>query len=107
MPENFEKRGIFYLACPDCKRKVIDDGHGYQCERCNKCHPEARPTYAYSFRASDCHGSAIFSCFGDDGEVILAKPAAQMYLMREDFEGMKALNIHLQGTPMKITVRAK
>ena len=29
VPENAEKRPMFYMACPDCKRKVIDDGRGF------------------------------------------------------------------------------
>jgi len=29
-------RGMYYLACPSCKKKVLDDGNGYRCENCAK-----------------------------------------------------------------------
>ena len=51
-----ERRPMFYLACPDCRKKVIDDGRGYQCENCNKCHEEAKPTYNFGFKVQDCSG---------------------------------------------------
>lgn len=27
---------FFYLSCPECRRKVVDDLGGYRCENCNK-----------------------------------------------------------------------
>jgi Zn finger protein HypA/HybF involved in hydrogenase expression len=27
---------LFYLACPSCKKKVIDEYNSYKCERCDK-----------------------------------------------------------------------
>ena len=27
---------MYYLACPSCKKKVLDDPNGFQCERCQK-----------------------------------------------------------------------
>lgn len=27
---------LFYLACPSCKKKVVDDFNAYKCERCDK-----------------------------------------------------------------------
>ena len=27
---------IFYIACPECKKKVQEDAAGYRCEHCNK-----------------------------------------------------------------------
>ena len=35
VPDNGDRQ-MFYLACQTCKRKVVDDSHGYRCENCNK-----------------------------------------------------------------------
>ena len=61
-------RPMFYLACPTCKKKVIDDGNGYRCENCNKSYQDAIPTYNFSFKVQDCSGSATLQCLGDSGE---------------------------------------
>ena len=37
VPDNADRQ-MFYLACQNCKRKVVDDSHGYRCENCNKTH---------------------------------------------------------------------
>ena len=107
VPDSPDRRAMYYLACPDCKKKVIDDGRGYQCEACNKCHSEAKPTYNFSFRVRDYYGSTILNCLGEAGDSILGLPANQIYEMREDYEAMKALNLSLQNTPLRITVRAR
>lgn len=105
--DSAEKRPIFYLACPDCKKKVIDDGRGYQCEACSKCHNEAKPTYNFSFKVQDCSGTLIINCLGEAGESILGIPANQVYEMGDNYEQQKALAQVAVGTPMKLTVRAR
>jgi hypothetical protein len=27
---------MFYLSCPECRKKVIEETVGYRCENCNK-----------------------------------------------------------------------
>ena len=49
----------------------------------------------------------MVSCLGEAGGNILGMPAADLHAMKDDFEGLKAMNLGLQWTPMKITVRAK
>ena len=102
-----ERRPMFYLACPTCKKKVIDDGRGYHCEACNKVHEEARPTYNFGIKVQDCSGSTTIQCLGDTGEAVLGLTAADLYQLRDDFEEMKTLNLSLILTPFKITVRGK
>jgi hypothetical protein len=31
---NEDPRPMFYLACPACKKKVVDESGGYRCENC-------------------------------------------------------------------------
>ena len=32
-PKDMDRK-MYYLACPKCKKKVFDEGQGYQCENC-------------------------------------------------------------------------
>jgi hypothetical protein len=36
---------LFYLGCPDCRKKVLDDAAGYRCETCDKVHMTCQPIY--------------------------------------------------------------
>lgn len=81
-----DRKPMIYLACPDCKKKVIDDGRGYQCESCNKCHEEAKPTHNFSFKVQDCSGSVLIQSIGEVGDAIIGLTASELYSMRDDFE---------------------
>ena len=58
---------MYYLACPSCKKKVVDDSNGYHCERCNKQYDEAVPTYNYSIKISDYSGTIQMQVLGETG----------------------------------------
>jgi len=66
---------MFYLACPQCKKKVSDEQGGYRCENCDKSFGEAVPTYNFSFMFSDYTSKITVSCLGEVGEAILGQPA--------------------------------
>ena len=51
--EEGNPKPLFYLACPACKKKVMDDYSGYKCERCEKVYEQAVPTYNFAVRISD------------------------------------------------------
>ena len=51
--EEGNPKPLFYLACPSCKKKVINDFNSYKCERCDKAYQEAVPTYNFAVRISD------------------------------------------------------
>jgi len=36
---------VFYNACPDCKKKVNEEGNGYRCENCGMFKSTCVPTY--------------------------------------------------------------
>ena len=40
-------RTLFYLACQQCKKKVMDEDNGYFCTSCNKSYQNAVPTYNF------------------------------------------------------------
>lgn len=48
---------VFYLGCPDCRRKVIEEIAGFKCESCNKVQSTCIPTYMMSAKVTDVSGS--------------------------------------------------
>ena len=108
VPEGTEKK-MFYLACVQCKRKVLEAGPGsYHCESCMRTYDEMTPTYNFSIRVSDCSGTLIVSCFGDIGDAILGKTAREFHQMHEDVAAVKELTMNVLHTrQLALVVRAK
>ena len=52
---------MYYLACPQCNKKVIDDISGYRCETCEKVYSQAVPSYIINAKVSDPSGSVVIS----------------------------------------------
>ena len=72
---------MYYLACPQCKKKVSDEPSGYRCENCSKSFGEAIPTYNFGFKFSDYTQSINVQCLGEAGEAILGIPAVKIFEM--------------------------
>ena len=51
--ENSPDRQMFYMACKVCKKKVYNEADSFRCERCDKNHSEAVPTYNFTVRVTD------------------------------------------------------
>lgn len=67
---------IYYLSCPDCRKKVIEEATGWRCENCNKIQLTNTPTYMLSARLLDTSGG-VYICFPRElGEPILNGMAA-------------------------------
>ena len=75
---------LFYMACPSCKKKVIDEGDKFNCERCNQTFDNATPTYNFSVKISDFTDSHIFNLLGEAGDAIIGIPAQELYKFHED-----------------------
>ena len=82
---------MFYLACPSCRKKVIDDGYGYRCENCDKTHDDAAPIYNFSMKIQDSSGAQTVSCLGEVGESILGMKCTDFYTVHEDIEQVRTL----------------
>jgi len=74
VPEGGDRQ-MFYMACEQCKKKVMQVETGFHCENCMRTFASAVPTYNFSVRVSDCSGTIIVSCFGDIGDKILGMSA--------------------------------
>jgi hypothetical protein len=62
---------MFYLSCPDCRRKVIEDVTGYRCENCNKTQSRMIPTYMLTAKLSDVSGSLFIQFPRELGDPIM------------------------------------
>ena len=78
-------KGIFYEACPECKKKVIPDTFGtWQCEKCNKTMQFSKPTYNFRMRVSDCSGSQMINILGERcGDPIVGMSAEDYKMLVE------------------------
>lgn len=90
VPEDSDRQ-MFYLACEQCKKKVMQDPAGYHCENCHKLYKDAVPTFNFTVRISDCSGTLTLSCFGDIGQSILGITAKEFFAMHEDVHAVKEL----------------
>lgn len=62
---------MYYLACPDCKRKVCDEGTGFRCENCNKSFATCLPTYMLTAKLTDVSHGLFISFARELGDVIM------------------------------------
>ena len=67
---------MMYNACPDCRKKVLDEPAGYRCENCNKTHSRMIPTYMLSAKISDLSGSMYIQFARELGDVIMGGKSA-------------------------------
>ena len=77
--QNDESKLMYYLSCPTCKKKVIDEAGGYRCEKCQKTFNEAIPIYNFAFRLNDFTNGLILQCLGEVGEQIMGVPAVVVH----------------------------
>ena len=73
---------VYYLACPDCRKKVIEQTEGWRCESCDKVKPTMVPTYMLQGRVSDLLGNVYVSFPRELADQIMGMNA-------EDFKAYK------------------
>jgi len=72
-----EERPPWYLSCPDCKKKVIEESPDmYRCERCDKL-VKPTPRYIFSIQAMDATGSHWLNCYDEVGPIIFGGYSAE------------------------------
>ena len=79
---------MFYLACPVCKKKVMEEGMDtYSCERCSRTFETVVPTYNYSVKISDFTQTITLQCMGEVGESLMGMSAQKFYNeLRDDLQ---------------------
>ena len=77
---------MIYSACPQCKKKVLEDTAGYRCETCNKVYAQCIPTYMLNVKFSDVSGNIFVTIPKDLGDTIMNGQSAEEFKQfREEF----------------------
>jgi len=78
-------RPLYYLSCPECKKKVMEDRDVVKCENCNKVFNEPNCSYNFTVRISDSlTGTLYATVLGDEsGSEIMGMPAKDLRQIRE------------------------
>ena len=103
------ERHMFYLACPTCKKKVMNENDGFSCEKCQKVYSDAVPTYNFTAKISDLSDTISVQCMGEVGQAFMGIPATQFYNeIKDDLEQIKAqANDIMMRESMSLVLRAK
>jgi replication factor A1 len=76
---------MYYLACPESNRKVVEQGPGeFYCEYDGKTYPSAIRRYVANARVMDESGMVSASFFNDQAELAFAKSADRLHEIREE-----------------------
>jgi replication factor A1 len=79
-----DERPPWYLSCPDCKKKVMEESlEMFRCERCDKI-VDPVPRYIFSIQAIDATGSHWLNCYDEVGPIIFGGySAAELKRVKE------------------------
>ena len=73
---------LYYTACPTCNKKVVDDGEGWRCEKCDRSYPEPVRRYIFSANVADFSDQIWISGFDEIGRQIIGMPADELDAIR-------------------------
>lgn len=98
-------QSFYYDACatPDCLKKVVDIGSGYQCEKCEKTHENCLKRYTLNMQLIDAYDSIWVSCFNEVGETLLGHNADEL---ADDPELTKKLFDNKNMEPYNFRIKA-
>ncbi|GAB5586089.1 Replication factor A protein 1 [Umbelopsis nana] len=73
-----------YPACPDCKKKLVDEGGSWRCEKDQKSFPQPDHRYILQLSISDATAQMYMSAFDEIGNKILGKTATEMVNLKDN-----------------------
>lgn len=79
-----DMRQMYYLACPECKKKVIEEHGGYKCEQCGKIFQQCNTNYTYTAKINDFTGGQFFQFMGESGDNVMGMPASDFRTFKEN-----------------------
>lgn len=78
---------LFYPSCTTegCMRKVISETDGqWHCPKCDINMPEPNYRYTMSVNVGDSTGGMWITCFNEQAESMIGKPAQEMFRLQDD-----------------------
>ncbi|WFD49169.1 Replication factor A protein 1 [Malassezia furfur] len=99
---------LYYTACPECNKKVIDEGDGWRCEKCDRSFPAPVRRYIFSANIADYSGQIWISGFNEIGQQLLGISADELDALRNESEAeFKAVLQRAVGRMLLFSCRAK
>ncbi|KAH8830283.1 hypothetical protein DL96DRAFT_1592292 [Flagelloscypha sp. PMI_526] len=104
---------MMYPACsqPGCNKKVVQDGDGWRCEKCQKTQEEPQWRYVCAMAVADHSGQIWYQGFNDVGEMVLGITANELYGLKDvvtgDETAWKAAIAQGVGKTFNFAIKAK
>ena len=76
--KNEQNHGLWYDACPECKKKMTPQTGGYRCDHCNQDREQCEKKYIVTVVINDHTGNKWISGFGDAGTTIFGMTAEEL-----------------------------
>ena len=73
----------FYVSCPSCKKKVVDE-QSATCISCNTFYDRAKYRYILNLNVADQYESLWITAYDDIGEKIIGIPAETYASLNEE-----------------------
>lgn len=103
-----EMRQIFYLSCVECKKKVMEEEHGYQCYNCSKHYETAVPNWNFSIKLSDYSDAIWLSVLGEQGDAIMGMQCSEFNQIKDDHEQVKSMLKEMENIKqLSVLIRAR
>ncbi|RKP01252.1 hypothetical protein CXG81DRAFT_4887, partial [Caulochytrium protostelioides] len=99
-----------YPACSSegCQKKVIDNGDGWRCEKCNKLFDAPNWRFIFALNISDATGQIWAQVFNDQAELLLGTSANDLMALRDrDQAAMTAVFNNVLNNTYAFRLRAK
>ncbi|GAB4813811.1 hypothetical protein N2152v2_000857 [Parachlorella kessleri] len=78
-----DTKQLYYMACPENNRKVVEADGGYLCEYDGKVYPTMTRRYILGAKLADESGELYVQVFNDQAEVLLGSKADDLAQVRE------------------------
>ncbi|CDW83120.1 replication protein a 70 kda dna-binding subunit [Stylonychia lemnae] len=81
-----DSRMMYFVGCPECKKKCQPDGAQYKCENCNKYYNqnEVRLTYTITARFDDLSDGTFVSFLSESAETVMGQTALEFSKIRDN-----------------------
>jgi replication factor A1 len=74
-----------YNACTECKKKVLNEGGSWFCEKCSKTYPTCNMVYNFNLKIEDFSGMQYGQVFGETvGNQVFGMSAKDLHAIRGD-----------------------
>lgn len=94
----------YYLGCPTCSKKLIEDGDKFMCNSCAESHDTPKCKFIFSAQFTDQSGKVWLNVNNSVGEQLLATTADRLYETRHDPDSLSQLIDQVKYTRIKVRV---